>query len=54
MPKENVKQLVNHILSDNKEGANSAFKNIIQTRLRDALEARKAAVASQIYSKKDA
>ena len=53
MSKENVKQLVNHILSDNKEGSNNAFKQIIQDKMSAALEAKRAAVASQIYSKKD-
>lgn len=53
MSEENAKQLVNHILSDNNDAAKNTFTSIMKHKLASALEAKKAAVATQIYSKKD-
>lgn len=52
MNKQLAQNLVGHIFNGEIEKANSAFKAAFDKKYRTALESRKIAVASKIYSKK--
>jgi len=53
MNKKHIKNLVAHIMSGELEKANKQFKIAFDSKYNTALESRKIAVASEIYSKKD-
>ena len=52
MNKKHIKNLVAHVMSGELDKANKEFRIAFDSKYRTALESRKIAVASKIYSKK--
>lgn len=49
--KENVKNMIGHVINGDLDNASTAFKVIFDNKYRDSLEAKKIAIASKLYDK---
>ena len=45
--------IFNNIITNDKEGSEKAFEQVIQDKLQDALEIRKVGITSEIFNKKE-
>ena len=45
--------IFNNIITNDKEGSEKAFEQVIQDKLNDALEIRKVGITSEIFNKKE-
>ena len=45
--------IFNNIITNDKEGSEKAFEQVIQDKLKDALEIRKVGITSEIFNKQE-